>query len=86
MQIDSVTAAVQIMAKEVVRICAAREVNAAKCYYALGKQDSKKGFEFPGKYLCGAPSCQKLGGHGVNSRAKPAGQAEGHGGSGSGSA
>ena len=28
--------AVQIMAEEVVRICAAREVNAAKCYYALG--------------------------------------------------
>ena len=31
------------MAEELVRICAACEVNADKCYYALGKQDPKKG-------------------------------------------
>ena len=65
------------MAEELVRICAACEVNADKCYYALGRQDPKKGwvkgkegFQFVSQYLCGAPSCQKLGGHGVKSRAK----------------
>ena len=49
------------------------------CYYALGKQDPKKGWvkgkqgwQFPDQYLCGAPSCQKLGGHGIKSRAKAA--------------
>ena len=59
------------------RRCAACEVNADKCYFALGKQDPKKGWvkgkdgwQFTGEYLCGAPSCQKMGGHGTASRAK----------------
>ena len=36
-----VTAPVLIMAEEVVRVCAAHEVNAAKCYYVKGSQDPK---------------------------------------------
>ena len=65
------------MAEAVERRCAAREVNEDKCYFALGKQDPKKGWvkgkdgwQYPGEYLCGAPSCQKMGGHGTASRAK----------------
>ena len=64
----------------VVRVCAAREENAAMCYYVLGTMDPKKGwvkgkagFQFVDQYLCGAPSCRKKGGHGVKSRAKVAG-------------
>ena len=65
------------MAEALVRRCAACEVNADKCYFALGKQDPRKGWvigkdgwQYPGEYLCGAPSCQKMGGHGTSSRAK----------------